>query len=141
MTAFKTDSHLCRKTLPQAAAICVRDGHVLLISSRETGRWVIPKGNVERHESHADCAAREAMEEAGILGQIDDLTLGHYQYFKERRKALVGVAVFRLTVSDRLTDYREMGQRDEIWLSPADAADLVLEAELKAIFSRLAERF
>jgi 8-oxo-dGTP pyrophosphatase MutT (NUDIX family) len=66
----------------QSGAICVRDGNhgkeVLLITSRDTGRWVIPKGTVEKHENSREAAGREAKEEAGVSGKVSPKPLGYY---------------------------------------------------------------
>lgn len=124
--------------ISQAGALCLKDGEVLLITSRDNGRWVIPKGRVEKNESHSDCAAREALEEAGIVGTVAASPLGHYRYIKDRSRTSVEVAVFTLTVTDQLSEFRESGQRSEIWLPPQIAADLVHEEGLKTIFRRMA---
>ena len=55
---------------------------VMLITSRDTGRWVIPKGWPAERETAWDCAAREAREEAGLVGQIQKRPIGSYLYKK-----------------------------------------------------------
>src|SRR5687768_10703659 len=57
---------------------------VLLITSRETKRWVIPRGNPIAGLGPAQAAAQEAYEEAGIRGEIEESALGAYRYDKRR---------------------------------------------------------
>ncbi|MDM7459888.1 MAG: NUDIX domain-containing protein, partial [Paracoccus sp. (in: a-proteobacteria)] len=73
-----------RPAAMQVGAIC-RDrvsGDVLLVSSRGTGRWVIPKGWPMAGRSLAEAAAQEAWEEAGIRGRIHEGELGRFTYDK-----------------------------------------------------------
>ena len=62
---------------------------VLLITSRGSGRWVIPKGGIEKGFSPAQAAAREAYEEAGVKGRISDAPLGSFTYSKRLRSGNV----------------------------------------------------
>ena len=55
---------------------------VMLITSRDTGRWVVPKGWPTEREAAWDCAIREAREEAGLVGEIDKRPIGSYHYKK-----------------------------------------------------------
>lgn len=88
----------------QCGAICWRldqSGKVviLLVTSRGTGRWVIPKGNLRKRESQYECARREAFEEAGVTGRIGKRSLGNFIYYKWERRQLLTVSVFPLLVS------------------------------------------
>jgi 8-oxo-dGTP pyrophosphatase MutT (NUDIX family) len=70
---------------------------VLLVTSRGTGRWVIPKGNSGKGEAAHAAAAREAEEEAGVIGAICPAALGRYEYRKTLRSGaavMVQVQVF-----------------------------------------------
>ena len=70
----------------QVAALCWRRSgkglKILLITSRDTGRWVIPKGWPMRNRSNAQAAAREAYEEAGLRGDVSERSVGIYTYLK-----------------------------------------------------------
>ncbi len=130
----------------QFGALCWRNGktvaEVLLISSRETGRWVIPKGWPMKGRTGPQAAAIEAWEEAGVKGQIADEKLGHFTYDKvlkrDTKKQTVQpcmVEVFPLEVSQLAPEFPEQRQRRRKWFAPLDAARKVAELELKALLS------
>lgn len=118
---------------------------VLLVTSRDTGRWVIPKGWNAPKLSPAQAAAREAYEEAGVVGQIvGDLPIGSYRYLKRLTPKLAvpcEVEVFLLEVETQLDDWPEKRQRHARWFTPDEAATRVDEAELSSLIRGLeAER-
>ncbi len=130
----------------QYAALPVRlteDGkmQVLLLTSRGTRRWVIPKGWPMRKRSPAGAAAREAYEEAGLEGTIAHKTpIGFYHYDKgadDGSKTKVRVAVFLFHVSRQLQAWPEQHERETQWYDPQDAADCVDEPELAALLRTL----
>lgn len=129
----------------QVAALPVRteaDGslHVLLVTSRDTGRWVLPKGWPIKGLDEPGAAAREAFEEGGVVGDVDSETLGVYGYIKRLADAsavAVMVAVYRLDVRQELTVWPERHERRRRWFSPSDAALLVDEPELREILAGL----
>jgi 8-oxo-dGTP pyrophosphatase MutT (NUDIX family) len=109
---------------------------VLLITSRETRRWVIPKGWPIKGMSSAKSAAREAFEEAGVVGKIAKAPIGSFAYDKRLRNGRlqhVRVAVFALQVEREREAYLEKGQREKLWLPAAEAAERVEEPELAAL--------
>lgn len=129
----------------QTAALCVRkkDGEpqVLLITSRGTGRWIIPKGWLMRGKTAGEAALIEAWEEAGVKssGQIQD-PIGSYAYkkIKDDGSSLdVEVLVFLFPVKKLSDDFPEAGQRKRKWFRPDDAAELVDEPELQSILRSL----
>lgn len=134
----------------QYAALCYRipngstQPEVLLLTSRETRRWVIPKGwPMEGKKAHA-VAEREAYEEAGVKGTVEPATFGHFDYDKKLRSGLVvtcRVEVHLLKVSKMCSDFPEKADRDLAWVSPAEAAERVNEPELKALIKRFAQSF
>ncbi|MBP0652251.1 NUDIX domain-containing protein, partial [Mycobacterium tuberculosis] len=73
---------------------------MLLVTSRETRRWIIPKGWPMKGMKDRDAAAREALEEAGLTGRISQRPIGHYRYFKRTPDAFqpCRVDVYRLDV-------------------------------------------
>lgn len=110
---------------------------ILLITSRDTGRWVIPKGNPIRGLAPHQAAAHEAFEEAGISGIPCPTALGSYHYDKRRRRAIrrTEVAVFPLAVLRQFDDWPERAERQARWFTPAQAAGAVDEPELKALLA------
>ena len=132
-----------RETRTQFGALCFRRskkakaGHeILIISSLDTGRWIIPKGWPMDGVTPAEAAAQEAWEEAGARGKLYQDCLGLYSYSKfldEELSLPVIVAVFGLEVS-RLDDtFPEAGHRKRKWVSPKKAAARVDEPELKQL--------
>lgn len=127
----------------QHAALCFRRGgsdgiEVLLITSLETGRWVLPKGWPKKAEKGGDCALREAFEEAGVQGQATGCAPGLFFY----DKILTGgqaqpccVAVHPVDVSYLAYRFPEMGLRHRQWVSPRIASTLVAEPELQALLA------
>jgi hypothetical protein len=109
---------------------------VLLVTSRDTGRWVVPRGNpVPGLPPHLS-AAQEAYEEAGVRGPVTSLVVGGYGYRKTRRSGLgvrAHVTLFALAVEEELGDWPEASERTRRWFSPAEAAEAVVEPELKAL--------
>ena len=111
----------------------------MLITSRDTGRWVVPKGNVERHLGPVASAAAEAYEEAGLVGKISSERLGTFDYAKRRRAGLVPtrVDVFPMAVTGQHVDWPERGQRTTRWFAIDDAIGMVAEPGLAELIVRL----
>ena len=110
------------------------DLRVLLVSSRETRRWVIPKGWPIKGLKPGPSAAQEALEEAGVCGEVSKAPLGVYYYdkrLKTGRMQHVKVAVYGLKVVEERASWPEMHEREKLWTSPADAAEKVDEPELR----------
>lgn len=128
----------------QYGAICWRMNRgtveVLLVTSRDTGRWVIPKGWPMASLSAAESAAQEAWEEAGVEGKVSEVPIGVYQYLKRRipKDPLpCAVTAFPLHV-ERLADkFPERKERQRKWFSARKAAKKVDEPELKLILASL----
>jgi len=109
---------------------------ILLVTSRGTGRWVLPKGNPMKGLSPHAAAAQEAFEEAGIEGAICPTPLGEYRYrklLKSGASLLVDVRVFPLAVTTELDDWPEAGQRTRRWFPLSEAATLVDELDLREL--------
>lgn len=153
MNAFTPDSSVQpsddgRAVRSQLGALCwrMRNGEpeVLLVTSRDTGRWVIPKGWPIENLTAPAAAAREAWEEAGVEGRVEPLCLGYYSYEKilgrqskaapdPQRSVTCLVAVYPVRV-DQLRDvFPEVHQRRRKWFSPTKAARKVDERELQAL--------
>ncbi|MDR1826697.1 MAG: NUDIX hydrolase [Methylobacteriaceae bacterium] len=105
---------------------------VLLITSRDTHRWVLPKGWPKTGKLPCQTAQLEAWEEAGLIGPIALEPVGFYRYNKRMDTGTVvcNVAVFPLAVESRCAAWPEKGQRQGNWLTPEEAAGLVEEPEL-----------
>jgi 8-oxo-dGTP pyrophosphatase MutT (NUDIX family) len=122
-----------------------RDGNgsarVLLITSRDTGRWVVPRGNPIPGLPPHLAAAQEAYEEAGVRGPVTSEIVGEYAYRKTRRSGRgvrARVVLFPLRVEEELEDWPEAAQRTRRWFAPADAAEAVLEPDLKRLLAGFA---
>lgn len=128
----------------QSGAVCWRKHRsrieVLLITSRDTGRWVIPKGWTISGLSPAESAAREAWEEAGVKGDVSDVSLGDFRYDKILSGATARpcqVQVFALHVSALSDRFPEHKQRRRKWFDAALAARKVQEPELRNLLATL----
>ena len=128
----------------QYAALPFRYEHfleILLISSRETHRWVIPKGwPMKGRKPHAT-AAREALEEAGVVGRIAKKSIGSYQYVKRLKNGaplLCTVEVFPMMVSRQRDRWREQDERTVRWFPAEEAAMAVEEPELQTLIDAFA---
>ena len=127
-------------TLLQAGAIPLRMGQVCLVTSRNGKRWVIPKGWPVRGLSPAQSAAREAREEGGLVGRMDERSVGHYHYNKrlaDGSSVLCTVEVFALEVERQLKSWPERDERRTQWFALQDAAAAVDEPELTALIRGL----
>lgn len=131
---------------PQVGAVCWRmnRGHVqvLLITSRDTGRWVIPKGWPIHGLTAPETAAREAWEEAGVQGRgaMDDLGQFHYDKIMAAKPALpCQVQVFALRVAKLHADFPERKERRRKWFDAPHAARKVAEPELRQLLQHLPE--
>jgi 8-oxo-dGTP pyrophosphatase MutT (NUDIX family) len=130
----------------QIGALPVRrngDGslEVMLVTTRKTRRWVIPKGWPWPGTPDPDSAAGEAREEAGVVGQPEAECIGSYHYAKRRRSGIVPVrvAVYLIEVQDELDRWPEQDQRQRAWFTVAEAAAAVDEPDLRALIERLAD--
>jgi 8-oxo-dGTP pyrophosphatase MutT (NUDIX family) len=109
---------------------------ILLITSRDTRRWVVPRGNPVPGLSPAQSAVLEAWEEAGVRGAIMGGEIGAYRYEKRRRDGSMAPArvhLFLLAVNEELDDWPEREMRERRWLPPEQAAQAVDEPDLKAL--------
>lgn len=108
---------------------------VCLITSRGTGRWIVPKGWPMRGMSPADAVATEAWEEAGVKGEVLPQTLGLYSYDKRmaRNSLPVIAVVYAMEVSKVHKTWPEAGQRKRKWVSPKKAAEKLSDRELARI--------
>ncbi|MGV8984990.1 MAG: NUDIX hydrolase [Cypionkella sp.] len=130
----------------QIAALCWRlhKGHVevLLVTSRETRRWVLPKGWPMEGLTPEAAAACEAWEEAGVKGKISTVSIGSYSYDKILPKAdplACAVAVYPLRVQSVQNKFPERKERRRKWFSAYDASLLVAEADLRDLLEHVSQ--
>jgi 8-oxo-dGTP pyrophosphatase MutT (NUDIX family) len=115
---------------------------ILLVTSRGTRRWIIPKGWPQRGRPAHRAAAVEALEEAGVVGRIRSRPIGSYRYEKivSGARARFKVRVFPLRVTRQLKKWPEQRQRQLRWYSPAGASRRVSEAQLRQIIRAFARQ-
>ena len=115
---------------------------VLLITSRDTGRWLIPKGWPAAELSPRDPAANEAREEGGLVGRISDHVIGRYHYDKRLPDGTTvpcAVEVFAFEVERQMRSWPERDERRTRWFALQEAADTVQERELQVLIRSLAK--
>jgi 8-oxo-dGTP pyrophosphatase MutT (NUDIX family) len=136
---------LARPKRLQVAALCLRGTaparEVLLITSRDTGRWILPKGWPIDGLTAPGAALQEAWEEAGVQsGTITEDPLGSYDYDKRLEGGVpvqVEVKVYAVTDVQMADDYPEVDERNRRWMPPTEAATLVDEPGLRDILRLL----
>ena len=114
---------------------------VLLVSSRDTGRWVIPKGWPSKRMTDSAAAAREARQEAGVTGKIAKKPYGNYRYRKIEKEnvRLIEVTVYLLWVKKEKKQWKEKAERNRVWFDVETASRKVREPKLRALISALAD--
>ena len=130
----------------QVGALPIRwtgdEPRVLLVTSRETQRWIIPKGWRMRGRSNAEAAAQEALEEAGVRGRVRAKPIGRYVYAKRLPDGVEDcrVTTYLLEVSEELGAFPEMDERRRAWFTLAEAVDRADDAGLRDILHDLEPR-
>ncbi|OKH49698.1 NUDIX hydrolase [Calothrix sp. HK-06] len=111
---------------------------VLLITTSSGLNWIVPKGNISKGMSLQDSAAKEAWEEAGVLGLVDNQELGYYKYYKQGK--VYKVKMYLLLVRAVSGNYPEANLRRRRWVDVQKAISLVKETSLKPILENIACR-
>jgi 8-oxo-dGTP pyrophosphatase MutT (NUDIX family) len=114
---------------------------IMLITSRETRRWIIPKGWPHKGRSPHRSAEREAFEEAGVVGKVARRSVGTFSYEKRLKNGTITrceVRVFALQVQHQSLIWPEKKQRRVKWLSARNAAKTVKDPSLSEIILRVA---
>nr|WP_184702181.1 NUDIX hydrolase [Rhizobium lusitanum] len=133
----------------QYAALCYRlkkktgELEMLLLTSRDTGRWVIPKGWPMPGKLSHEVAAREAYEEAGVRGAVETTPLGSFGYDKVLKDGIqvpCRVQVYALEVNELVKNFKEKGERSMEWVSCDEAVKRVREPELRDLILAFAQR-
>lgn len=116
---------------------------VLLISKRRSKKWGIPKGRIPPHMSFPESAAKEAFEEAGVVGRVSPSAVGMYRAARSGsnplEKQVIEVWVYLLEVTEALPDWPEKGTRATRWVSCEAAARHLREPALTHLCHRLAQ--
>ena len=129
----------------QVAALCLKgEGsgkQVLMITSRDTGRWVLPKGwPIDGYDAPGS-ALQEAWEEAGVKeAEIDPDMIGTYEYAKRLTGGAavdVEVQVYSAKVDKLVDQFPESDERSRKWVSPLDAANMVQEPGLQELLRQI----
>lgn len=115
---------------------------LMLITSRSTRRWIIPKGWPMKDLKPAEAAAREAYEEAGVRGSIARRAIGRFRYDKlldaDGLTVPCEVKVFALRVERQAKAWPEQDERETRWLSPGQAVSLISEEGLRELITAFA---
>lgn len=138
--ALKLENYNKRDVRTQFGALCWRRRNgkvqILLVTSKKSRRWIVPKGWPQDGATPAEAAITEAWEEAGVSGKAKTVCLGIFSYIKalpgDERLPCV-VAVFPVKVTSLAPDWPEKRLRKRKWVSPKKAAALVQERELAGI--------
>lgn len=138
---------LMKEARQQVAALPLRwkgdDVQVLMVTSRDTGRWVVPKGWTMKGVEPWKAAAIEALEEAGVAGRVAREVFGTYSYDKrmdDGDRVVCRVRVFPMIVEEQKARWKEKSVRRREWFTVAKAAGLVDEPELATLLRRLVHK-
>jgi 8-oxo-dGTP pyrophosphatase MutT (NUDIX family) len=156
---LKTDKTVARpgkKALRDDRAIRVQYGvlpyrisksnglEILLVTTRRSKRWSIPKGWPIKDLKPSKAAAREAYEEAGIRGTVGTKSIGGFFYGKRLEDSLgivpCEVRVFPMIVKRQLDKWPEAEERETGWFEPANALAVVEAPELRALIASFSKR-
>ncbi|MEZ5779092.1 MAG: NUDIX hydrolase [Paracoccaceae bacterium] len=143
MKAIDDTTGNSREAMTQYAALCYRKSskngvEILLVTSRDTGRWVLPKGWPMKGRTGPESALGEAYEEAGVEGRISDRPIGLYSYDKGMDDGMLQpcvVTVYPVEVQKLRRKFPERAERKRRWFLPAKAARKVDEPELRELLS------
>jgi 8-oxo-dGTP pyrophosphatase MutT (NUDIX family) len=115
----------------------MKDGapEILLVTSRNRSRWVIPKGVVEIGMSPVESATKEAYEEAGVRGEASAEAIGSYEYTKWNGVCIV--EVFLLHITELLDEWPEEGERERRWVAAEEAVEVLQEEGLKGLIRKV----
>jgi 8-oxo-dGTP pyrophosphatase MutT (NUDIX family) len=127
-----------RGSKTQVAALCWRQAatlEILLVTTLRSRRWILPKGWPQEGLTLAQSAAAEALEEAGVTGEVSAEPVGRYHYLKDKNGSALpcAVEIFPLLVTGQREAWPEKGKRELLWLSTDKAATRVVEQGLKRI--------
>jgi ADP-ribose pyrophosphatase YjhB (NUDIX family) len=115
---------------------------ILLITTLNTKSWIVPKGWPIANRTPRECAAHEALEEAGVVGELAQEPLGSFDYNKRRKSGEIVVCkvhVFAMEVVQQLHSWAEQAAREVRWCSLDEALALVTEPSLRRLIAKFAK--
>ena len=115
---------------------------ILLVTTLNTRRWIVPKGWPLAGHTPGECAALEALEEAGVLGEVAAETLGTFHYKKRRKSGEIvpcKVHVFPMEVVRQRRNWAEKKSRKSRWYSLEEARARVTEPGLRRLIGKFAK--
>lgn len=114
----------------------------MLVTSRRRRRWILPKGGIGKDLGAPASAAREAWEEAGVIGQAEAAPIGRYHSRKVRppRSWQLEIDVYPLAVTEIRDDWPEAGERSRRLVTLDEAREMVRDAEMMLVLERFAAR-
>ena len=117
---------------------------VLLVTTRQTRRWIIPKGWPIKGLKPPRSAAREAYEEAGIRGTVGAKSIGVFSYEKSLEanggSVPCEVRVFPMIVKRQLDTWPEAHERETRWFEPTEALSVTKEKGLRQLIESFVKR-
>jgi 8-oxo-dGTP pyrophosphatase MutT (NUDIX family) len=139
------EAELTEEIRRQVAALPYRrtatgDVEILLTTSRDGRRFMVPKGWASKKASDAKVAARKAFEEAGVIGRVGKKPIGDYVHWRNPRDnaSFFKVDVYALKVRKQRRNWPERGVRECGWFQPNDAAAAVASPGLTALLKACA---
>lgn len=112
---------------------------ILLITTRNTHRWIVPKGWPQTGRSAQECAAQEAYEEAGVSGAVSSQPIGVFNYKKQMKSGQMitcRIRIYGMEVSDIAGDWPEKSARETKWCRLSEALTLVEDLGLRRIIAK-----
>ena len=112
---------------------------LLLITTRSTKRWIVPKGWPEKNMAPNECAAHEAYEEAGVLGDVADQPIGTFSHRKQLKSGHLitcRIHVFDMEVTGIAEDWPEKDEREIRWCTAEEAMALASDLGLRRIVAK-----
>ncbi len=110
----------------------------LVITSRRTGRWIFPKGQPEKDENGWETAAREAFEEAGVIGTGQPQEIGRYRSLKFRSDWVqpLDIVLYPVRIDSLMPDWDENGERQRRMVTIKEAATLLSQPDMTELCTR-----
>ncbi|NTU69012.1 MAG: NUDIX hydrolase [Chlorobiaceae bacterium] len=115
----------------QSGVLPLTGNGIMLITARRSGKWIIPKGHIEKGMTPAESAAKEAWEEAGVRGTVGTVPIGSYRY--RRSGGLYSVEVYPLHILEIIDDWKERAFRRRMVVSPDEALGMLFHDELRTL--------
>jgi 8-oxo-dGTP pyrophosphatase MutT (NUDIX family) len=122
-----------KRLFRQSGVVPLFGDKIVLITARKSDRWIIPKGYVEKGMSPAESAAKEALEEAGVIGRVHHEEIGSFDFRKWGGR--YSVQVFPLYIETMLEEWDEMHVRKRAVVTCAEAVEMLHHKDLKEMIA------